>query len=151
MDIHLVSTNANSDDFVKLTNLLDKEFYEMFGDVVKRYEEFNRLKEIDHVIVLYDGIIPVACGSFKKYNNDTVEIKRVFVYKEYRQKGLATKIMRQLEKFAIKQGFVYSILETGVELKPAIALYKSLGYEIVNNYAQYEADSICVCMKKKLV
>lgn len=151
MDIHVVSTNANNDHFVKLTNLLDKEFYETFGDMVKRYEEFNRLEEIHDVIVLYDGIIPVACGSFKKYNNDTVEMKRVFVCKEYRQKGLATKIMQRLEKSATKQGFVYSILETGVELKPAIALYKSLGYEIIDNYAQYEDDSICVCMKKKLV
>ncbi|MBP2633984.1 MAG: family acetyltransferase [Firmicutes bacterium] len=151
MDIHLISTNANNDDFVKLTNLLDKEFYETFGDMVKRYEGFNRLEEMHNVIVLYDGIIPVACGSFKRYNNDTVEIKRVFVLKEYRQKGLATKIMQQLEKSAIRQGFAYVILETGVELKPAVELYKSLGYGIINNYAQYEEDSICVCMKKKLV
>jgi ribosomal protein S18 acetylase RimI-like enzyme len=78
-------------------------------------------------------------------------MKRVFVQKGYRQKGLATKIMQQLEKSAIKQGFVYAILETGVELKPAVALYKSLGYEIINNYGQYKDDSICVCMKKKLV
>ena len=45
-DIHVVSTNANNDHFVKLTNLLDKEFYEKFGDMVKRYEEFIVIKEI---------------------------------------------------------------------------------------------------------
>jgi putative acetyltransferase len=151
MDIHVVSTSANNGDFIKLTHLLDKEFCEMFGDVVKQYEAFNRLDDIRDVIVLYDGLVPIACGSFKRYSNDTVEIKRVFVQKEYRQKGLAIKIMQQLEKRAIKQGFTYAILETGVELKPAVQLYRSLGYEIVNNYGQYEEDAICVCMKKKLV
>jgi len=138
MDINVVITNGNNNDFVMLTELLDEEFYEIFGDVVKQYEQYNKLKDINDVVIIYNGIEPVACGSFKKYNDSTVEIKRVFVRKEYRKRGFATKIMRKLETIAVKKGFLHGILETGAELNPAIELYKKLGYNTIKNYDQYE-------------
>jgi ribosomal protein S18 acetylase RimI-like enzyme len=151
INIGMVITNGANGDFIDLTKLLDKEFYETFGDIQKQYEKFNRLDDIHDVVMIYNGKEPIACGSFKKYDHSTVEIKRVFVRKEYRQMGFATKVMQQLEKIAIEKGFSNAILETGVELIPAVRLYKSLGYKTIDNYDQYEQNAICVCMRKQIL
>ncbi|WP_442911416.1 GNAT family N-acetyltransferase [Lachnoclostridium sp. An169] len=40
------------------------------------------------MIVAYDGNIPVGCASFKRYDEECAEVKRVFVKQAYRKKTL---------------------------------------------------------------
>lgn len=151
MDLHVRITEGSNDDFIRLVRLLDEESLAMVGDDNLPHKQFKQAKDDNTtVVVVYDGMTPVACGSFKNYNEDTVEMKRVFVRKVYRNKGLATKVMHNLEKLALAQGHAYAILETGGNIQATVDLYKHLHYDMIHNYGEYEKDMNCICMKKKL-
>lgn len=150
MDIELLKTDNRNTDFIELTKLLDEDLWTRYGDIQAHYDKHNTIDYINEAIVIYKNKMPVACGTFKEYNHDSAEIKRIFVKKENRQQGLAKLIISKLEESIIEQGYKYSILETGQKQNEAINLYKNIGYEIIENYAPYVGDSNSVCMKKSL-
>lgn len=150
MSIELLKTDNKNTDFIELTKLLDEDLWARYGDIQANYDKHNTIDYINEAIVIYKNKIPTACGAFKEYSHDSAEIKRIFVKKENRQEGLAKLIVGKLEESIKKQGYKYSILETGQKQLEAIRLYKKLGYEIVENYAPYVGDSNSVCMKKIL-
>lgn len=145
-------TDGGNKDFISLCNLLDNYLNESFGGEENRaeYIQYNKLNDIKDVIVAYDGDIPVGSASFKKYDDDCAEVKRVFIKKEYRGQGISKKIMELLEQSAKNKGFSYFILESGAPLFEAHSLYKTIGYKIMPNYGQYVDMSESICMKKRL-
>ena len=151
MDLHVRITEGSNDDFIRLVRLLDEECLAMIDNDKVQHKQFKHADDDStSVVVIYDGMTPIACGSFRNYGDDTVEMKRVFVRKVYRNKGLATKVMDNLEKIALEQGRKYAILETGGKIQATVDLYKHLHYDTIHNYGQYEKDMNCICMKKKL-
>ena len=60
-------------------------------------------------------------------------------------------MLSELEKWAIEEGFEYSILETSIRFQVAQSLYTKAGYVVIPNYDQYEDLEESVCMKKQLV
>ncbi|HBD95818.1 MAG: GNAT family N-acetyltransferase [Spirochaetes bacterium GWF1_31_7] len=149
---NIINTNGKNEDFKKLCILLDDNLNEIVGGEKQRsqYNQYNVLNDIHDVILIYDGKLPIACGSFKKYDDECAELKRMFVRKEYRGKGLSKQILSDLEKTASDQGFLYMILESGEILKEAMTLYRKSGYEVIANYGVYKNMPESVCMKKKL-
>ena len=87
--------------------------------------------------------------KLKKFDKDTIEIRRVYVKKRYRRKGIAYKLIKQLEKLAMEENFKYSVIETGRENTAAINLYKKLDYEVIDSFGMFEGDDFCICMKKQ--
>lgn len=150
MDIELLKTDNKNIDFIELTKLLDEDLWARYGDVQANYDKHNTIDYINEAIVIYKNKLPVACGAFKEYSLDSAEIKRIFVKKENRQQGFAKLIVSKLEESVKKQGYKYSILETGQKQLEAINLYKNIGYEIIENYVPYVGNSNSVCMKKIL-
>ena len=98
----------------------------------------------------YDNDIPVGSASFKKYDDENAEVKRVFVKEEYRGQGISNELMKMLEQRAREKGFKYFILESGEPLVSAMALYRKIGYKVIPNYGQYVDMEESICMKKKL-
>ena len=137
-------------DFEELTAKLDAEFKLRNGQLQQLYSQYNRLNEIKDVVLAFDGTAAVACGSLKRYNSETYEIKRIFVEESYRKNGIATEIMKKLELIAIQKNAKYLILETGVQLTSATELYKSLGFEVIENYGQYVGMKESICFNKKI-
>ena len=72
----------------------------------------------------------------------------MFVLPDSRGKGIAGKILKELENWAIELNYTACILETGRKQNDAIALYKKAGYNIIPNYGQYENIDNSVCLKK---
>ena len=68
-----------------------------------------------------------------------------------RGKGIATKILIELENWASELGFHSTVLETGKRQPEAINLYLKNGYDIIDNYGQYKGVDNSVCFEKKLV
>jgi len=145
-----VFTNEKNENFISLAKKLWEEYVEISGDVVKQYQKFNTLEGEHFVILIFDGEKPIACGSFKKFSKDTVEIRRVFVEKEYRRRKLATYIMKNLEKIAKEKGYEYAVLETGVKNKVSRTFYKNLDYGIIANFEPFKDMLTCLCLKKEL-
>ena len=81
MGIDLLITDSKNEDFIRLTKLLDKDLEERNGDIQKQFDAYNKVDQID-AVVIYQDHVPAACGAFKKYDDNTAEIKRIFVAKE---------------------------------------------------------------------
>lgn len=145
-------TNGNNNDFILLCNELDKFLNKLAGGEKNRaeYIQYNTTDDIHDVYIVYDNDIPIGCAGFKKYDSETAEVKRVFIKKDYRRRGISRELMNLLEKSARKQGYKYFILESGEPLISAMALYRKIGYKVIPNYGQYADMKDSVCMKKKL-
>ena len=144
-------TTTEHPDFIHLVACLDNELWNELLEDQSTYDQYNKVPNIQTAIIIYDAATPVAIGCFKVYNNNTVEIKRMFVDKVYRSKGLSKLVLNELEKWAMEKGFKYAILETSVRFTVAQTLYATSGYIIIPNYDQYEGLEESICMKKKLV
>ena len=144
-----IITDEKDERFIELVKELDNEYFQIHGDIVNKYKDYNELKDPHLVLLVLNWDRPIACASFRLFDKDTIEIKRVYVKKRYRRKGIAYKLVKQLEKLAIEENFKYSIIETGSNNTAAIELYKKLDYEIVDNFGFFEGDDMCICMKKE--
>lgn len=145
-------TDGSNFDFIELCHCLDNFLNELVGGEENRIEyiPYNQLDDIHDVIVAYDDDIPVGCASFKKYDDECAEVKRVFVKQEYRGRGISKKLMQLLENVAKEQEYRYLILESGEPLVAAMALYRRIGYRVTPNYGQYKDMPDSICLKKKL-
>lgn len=140
-------TTSDNPDFQKLTALFDEYLIDIDGDEKDFFAQYNQIY-IDNVIICYQNDVAVGCGAFKKSDTQVAEIKRMFVPVEHRGKGIAIKILSELEIWARELNHISCILETSFKLENAIALYKKLGYEFIPNYEPYLGVESSVCMKK---
>ena len=150
MNFEIIETNSQDTDFIMLIKLLDDDLEERYGEMQKQYERHNKVDYIKDVVIIYKDEIPVACGAFKEYNIDTIELKRIFVIKEHRLQGLSKLIIKKLEELASNKKYKYVLLETGIKQNEAINLYKNNGYDVIENYEPYIGNTNSVCMKKVL-
>lgn len=141
---------SESTDFQNLVVLLDEVLRIKDGEDHDFYSQHNTLDKINHVVVCYQDDVAIGCGAFKEFNSNTVEIKRMFVHPDYRGKGIAGTILKELEVWASEFNYTNCVLETGRNNPEAIALYQKSGYEIIPNYGQYENIDTSVCLKKSI-
>lgn len=147
--ITLIRTDSDNKDFQSLVTLLDKDLSDRDGEEHAFYAQYNKTTMIKNVVVCYNDNIPIGCGAFKKFDENKVEIKRMFVKPDFRGQGIAMKILSELEKWAADSGYSSTVLETGKRQPEAINLYKKAGYKIIPNFGQYEGIENSVCMMKE--
>jgi len=151
LKIVLERTNSNHSDFRHLVKLLDENLLEINGsDIQAVYAEYNLIDFIETVVIAYANGAPAGCGCFKVFDSGTVEIKRMYVDKPYRQKGIAFKILNELEQWAKELGYTTAMLETGRRHHEALALYRKVGYAITDNYGPYIGKEESICLRKLL-
>lgn len=148
--IHLRRTSSDDADFQQLVALLDADLRERDGDDHAFYAQFNKIATIRHAVVCLVDEKPVGCGAFREFESGKVEIKRMYVMPEQRCKGIAGKILHELENWAAELGYQQFVLETGKNQPEAIHLYQKSGYTLIPNYGQYENIESSVCMAKTL-
>ena len=146
----LKRTTANDKDFQLLITRLDYELWNELKADKATYDQFNNVTDSNTAVLIYADQKPVACGCFKKYGVDTVEIKRMFVEKSHRGLGLSKMVLEELEKWAEESAYQFAVLETCIHFQTARNLYGRSGYEIIPNYGQYADLPESVCMKKSL-
>ncbi|HLY68880.1 MAG TPA: GNAT family N-acetyltransferase [Puia sp.] len=146
----IVRTNAENADFVRLVAQLDADLKIRDGEEHGFYAQFNTIHKIKYAVVAYENEIALGCGAFREYSPDTIEIKRMYVCENARQKGIATKVLAELEKWAGELNYSDCILETGKNQPEALGLYKKNRYSIIPNFGQYQNVENSVCFKKKL-
>lgn len=148
--IKLQRTDANNPDFKELISLLDADLAISDGEDHQFYTQFNKTDQIKYVIITYKNSKAVACGAIKKYDENTMEVKRMFTLPESRGKGLAGMILSELQKWAQEMDYTRLILETGIRQKEAISLYNKTNFILIPNYGQYEGIEASICFEKKL-
>lgn len=148
--IKTLRTNSSNKDFVHLVQSLNDYLKVIDGNEHDFYSQYNGLDDLKHVIVVYLNNVPAGCGAFKAYDENSVEIKRMYTNPEFRGQGIATKVLLELEKWAKEEGFKTCILETGKRQAEAVSFYKMMKYTITSNYGQYININNSLCFKKIL-
>ena len=148
--ITVTRTTSDNPDFEKLVIELDAVLAILDGEDHAFYAQFNKSSALKNAIIAYENETAVGIGAYKEYDSQTVEMKRMYTLPEYRGKGIASKILTELELWAKEENYKIAILETGFLQTDAISLYKKLGYVITENYGQYIGVENSICMKKKM-
>jgi GNAT superfamily N-acetyltransferase len=88
------------------------------------------------LVGLLDGV-PVATGGWRRLSADEAEIKRMYVAAGARRRGLARRMLTELERTAGAAGITRLLLNTGPEQPEAVALYVQAGYTAVPGFGHY--------------
>ena len=148
MIVSYTRTNSSDADFTELVRLLDKDLAIRDGDDHAFYAQFNKTSLLKHALVAYKNGEAVACGALKQYDEDTLEVKRMYVSEAHRRKGLAKGVLTELEQWAHELGFRKLVLETGKNQPEALGLYSKMGYKVMENYGA-EADRLDAMVKER--
>lgn len=147
-DMNFLRTDSTNLDFQSLVKSLDADLRIRDGEEHAFFAQFNKIDLIKHVIVAYKDDIPVGCGAIKTYQDNIMEVKRMFVVPNLRGKGIATSILQELENWAKELTVDRLILETGKKQPEAIALYQKNNYLVIDNFGQYVGVNSSVCFEK---
>jgi putative acetyltransferase len=148
--ITCIRTSSENPDFQKLVKELDADLSIRDGAEHGFYSQFNKIDAIKYAIVAYENGIPVGCGAIKEYSEETMEVKRMYVPINKRGKGIASIVLKALEKWSVELNYKKCLLETGKKQPEAIRLYTKNGYKIIPNYGQYKGVENSVCFEKEV-
>lgn len=70
----------------------------------------------------------IGCGALRRHEDETVELKRMYVRPAWRRRGIGVQILDALEREARALGARRVVLETGTEQPEAVSLYEGRGY-----------------------
>jgi GNAT superfamily N-acetyltransferase len=95
------------------------------------------------LVGLLDGVA-VAMGGWRTLSEREAEIKRMYVSRSARRRGLARRMLAELERTAAAAGLARLVLNTGPEQPEAVALYERAGYLPVEGFGHYacHADAL---------
>ena len=103
---------------------------------------------------------PVGCGALRRLGGPVLvpdlgpgvgELKRMYVDRALRGKGIGRALLDRLETEARALGLDRLVLETGIRQIEALALYRRAGFIEMPPYGEYAASAATsVCMTKTL-
>jgi putative acetyltransferase len=150
-NMQLVRTTWDDIRFKELIVLLDKELTDNYGDIQNQYTKKNIINSNSYVVLCIKNEKAIACGCIRDIDdNSIVELKRMFTIKEERGQSIGKCIVEELEKWAFELHFKRMILETGIKQNSAIAMYQKIGFQIIENYGEYNGNSNSICMAKEI-
>lgn len=148
--IKLLRTDSGNKDFVELVRRLDADLAARNGNDNAFYSQYNKIDKIKQAVVAYDDDLPIGCGAIKAFDNNSMEVKRMYTSPSHRGKGIAQKVLAELEAWTAELSYNNCVLETGTMNPEALALYRKCGYSIIPNYGQYVGIEKSICMSKAL-
>ena len=77
---------------------------------------------------------PICCGGLKRLDGEACEIKRMYVVRDLRGRGVARKLLAALEDAARDLGYVVARLDTGPRQPDSQHLYRDAGYAEIDNF-----------------
>jgi len=148
--IKLIRTDGGNKSFQRLATELEEELKIRDGKDHPFYAELNKTENIKYVILAYENNDAAGCGAIRHYTNDTVEVKRMYVVKDKRGKGIASLVLNDLENWTKELGFKKMVLETGINQPEAVSFYKKHGYKVIPNFGKYIGSENSICFEKNV-
>jgi GNAT superfamily N-acetyltransferase len=93
----------------------------------------------------------IAGGAVRRYDEQTAEVKRVWTSSRHRRRGLARRLMAELEAAALALGYARIHLTTGRRQPEAVGLYLAAGYLPRFDVTAHLGDSGPLAFGKELV
>jgi len=92
----------------------------------------------------------VGCGALVPAGDGTAEVKRMFVDPAARGRGVGLAILEAVEAAGRDAALRVIRLETGVNSREALSLYRRCGYRERGPFGAYRPDPLSVFMEKSL-
>jgi GNAT superfamily N-acetyltransferase len=137
---------------------LTVEYATRYGGTVERVgswlrgypaEEFEAPAGGGMLIGLLDAE-PVTGGAFRRFDDDTAELKRIWTASGYRRRGLARSLLVELESEIVARGYRRVYLTTGDRQPEAEALYLATGYRRLDEPLPAEGEVYPMAFEKDL-
>ena len=124
------------EDLKEVTNFIIKNYRETF-------HKYPRLHDLDNLKNFYIFFLVaeqnkkiIGTTALIRINRRTGEIKRMFVKKSFRRKGLGKKLLNNIINKAKKLGIVKIKLYTSTFNLPAVSFYQKMGFKQTKSYNQ---------------
>lgn len=144
-------------DVVALVARVQEEYVERYGGPDESPVDPTMFDPPDGLfLVAYLDGEPVGTGAWRRSpvlalgGSLAAEIKRMYVVPEHRGRGVARRILAELEDTAAAAGFDLLVLETGMMQPEAIGLYASSGYVAIPGFGHYRGSDLSRCFGKRL-
>lgn len=92
-----------------------------------------------------------GCGALVLHDEDSAEIKRMWVEPQMRGMKIARRLLEVIEADARDARITALRLETGISQPEAISLYQSAGFIEIDAFGSYKPDPLSKFMEKRLV
>jgi GNAT superfamily N-acetyltransferase len=92
----------------------------------------------------------VGCAALRPIDTETAEVRRMYVAPAVRRRGIARRLLAELERIAAGFGYCLLRLETGNRQPEAITLYESYGFRRIASYGCHVGDALSICFEKKV-
>jgi putative acetyltransferase len=148
--ITLLRTTSSNVDFNPLAEGLDRELWQRYQEEQANYAPLNKIESNTMTVIAYFDNQPVGCACLRECDKHIAELKRMYVLRLFRGRGIAGRILGDLECWARECSFTKIILETGEKQPEAISLYLKAGYEPIDNFGPYADMPASICMSKDL-
>ncbi len=86
------------------------------------------------LLVVRDGVEAIGCGALKRLDDETCEIKRMYLKPRWRGRGISAVLLEALERRARELGYQRARLDTGDRQPSARRLYEGAGYRPIPDY-----------------
>lgn len=86
------------------------------------------------LFLIFEDTTPIGCFAIRKLESQICELKRMFLEKTYRGKGIGRLMIKKALKEASALGYVKVRLDSLKGMKAAITLYKDFGFKEVEPY-----------------
>lgn len=137
--IEIRTVPSDAPEALSLVAAMVDEVSELYGRIdvpgapTATPEDFSSARGGCFLVVFEDGEA-VAGGGLKRLDDETVEIKRMFVVPSARGRGHASRLLKGLEEEARRLGYAVVRLDTGEHQPQAQAMYERAGYAPIGNF-----------------
>ena len=83
---------------------------------------------------MFDDVEPIGCGAVWRLAPGLAEIRRMWVLPQHHGRGLGRRMLDALESAAVALGCHTARLDSMTSLEAAVAMYRSQGYEEIDDY-----------------
>lgn len=135
--MNILPAKVSEQPVLRLFSEHDDFMLDFLGEDKAYYTRYDVSENIENVWIAYEQDQPIGCIAYRKKNPDSGEVKRLFIRKDHRGKGISKQLFNVLKDHARAQGCRKLYLDTRITLEPAVSLYKSLGFEITFRQGLY--------------
>ncbi|WP_433210263.1 GNAT family N-acetyltransferase [Dactylosporangium sp. CS-047395] len=147
-EVRVLRKAATDPAVAELVTLSADEAASRYGDTeARRFPIDPRAKFVLATI----GGIGAGCGAIQPIDDQTVEVKRMYVRPVYRGNGIARRTLAALEDLAAASHYLFIRLETGARQPESIRLYESAGYRPIPPYGPYVHSPLSLCYEKLVI
>jgi putative acetyltransferase len=147
--ISLEAADPLGDDATQLLHEMRAEALRRYGDIIDpsapQASNEPLVQRSVLLIARLDGK-PVGCAALRPLDAEAAEVRRMYVAPSFRRRGIARRLLAELEASAINFGYAIVRLE-----KPeAIALYEFCGFRLIAPFGSHIDDPLSICFEKRV-